>query len=231
MNISIMGDSISTFPRCNPEGYAVFYDASTARAVGLRGVRDTWWRRVCDRIGGTVVANDSFSGSCVAGDAFPAACGRERLDAIAPEGKSVDLVLVYMGVNDYGFAVPVGMHAGNQVQDGSRFFDAYRLMLRGIRNRCPNATIACGTIARGYVDGDPTLVARNENAIGAGLEEYNDAIRKAVGAEGALLADLAERKVTYESIDCVHPTRVGHATLAKLWLSCLYPDGAPVPED
>ena len=49
-NISILGDSISTYQGTNPEGYAVYYNEEMQRRNRLASFSDTWWGRVCPNI-------------------------------------------------------------------------------------------------------------------------------------------------------------------------------------
>ena len=221
MNISIMGDSISTYTDCNPSGYAVFYDHYAASVAKLRSVEDTWWMRVVNALGGNVIANDSFSGSLVSGAWFPAACSPARLDAIRPADAEPDLVLLYIGINDFGYCAPIGNVETGTAEDETHFYDAYRFMLQGIRKRCPKARIVCGTLLSGGIDARPDLEPYVVNELGHHLDEYNEAIRRAAAAEGAEIADLAASGILYDSLDGVHPTLKGHETLANLWLEQL----------
>ena len=218
MNISIMGDSISTYTGHNPAGYAVFYDHYAAGFADLSGVEDTWWMRVANALNGTVIANDSFSGSLVSGKEFPAACKTTRLDAIKPADIDPDLVLLYIGINDFGYCAPLGNIASEPAHNGMVFYDAYRLMLDGIRQRCPSARVVCATLLSGTIASRPDLKPYVVNEMGHHLDEYNEVIRKAATAEGAEIADLAANEIFYDSLDGVHPTRLGHETIANIWL-------------
>lgn len=51
--------------------------------------------------------------------------------------------------------------------------------------------------------------------------KYNDAIRQAVQEEECYLADITLYGERYETLDYCHPTKVGHQTLAELWLKAL----------
>ena len=57
---------------------------------------------------------------------------------------------------------------------------------------------------------------------GTALEEYNQAIRKAVNErDDIVLMDLPEEGIHYETLDGTHPTRRGHEELAQMWIGCL----------
>ncbi len=65
--ISIIGDSISTYPGYNPYNYPVYYKDDRAYDNEIRSVEDTWWKQVIDSVGGELCVNNSYSGSLVAG--------------------------------------------------------------------------------------------------------------------------------------------------------------------
>ena len=107
MMISIMGDSISTFESFNPDGYCVFYDAQMQYVNGLTSVNDTWWAQVIQALHGELCVNNSYSGSKVSGESFPSACSAERCGSLHTPQVSPDIILIYMGFNDFGNGVPI----------------------------------------------------------------------------------------------------------------------------
>ena len=82
-SFSILGDSISTFDGCNPDGFAVYYQGERCEQTSVTSSADTWWSQVIERLGGRLLANSSFSGSLVEGAGFPAGNSQERIDALA----------------------------------------------------------------------------------------------------------------------------------------------------
>ena len=68
---SILGDSISTFTGFVPAENHVYYEGERLEGTGVLAVADTWWAKVVDRLGGSLLANASFSGSMVEGAGFP----------------------------------------------------------------------------------------------------------------------------------------------------------------
>ena len=98
---SIMGDSISTYAGCNPEGYDVFYEGERRAATGVCSASDTWWARMVDLLGGRLLSNASFSGSMVEGAGFPAGDSQERVEALGNGDLAPDAIVVFMGINDY----------------------------------------------------------------------------------------------------------------------------------
>lgn len=170
---SIMGDSISTLAGWVPEGWRVHYQGEV-RIDGVELPEDTWWGRVIGHFGGRLVANSSFSGATVEaaeGFGFPAGDCDERVRALAGAGGDLpDAVIVFMGINDYGWGgarnQTMGCSAAASARpedlDGSRevaatvgadslerFRRAYASMLARIRGLAPAADIWCVTLAPG----------------------------------------------------------------------------------
>jgi len=217
MKISILGDSISTYEGYNPRRYAVYYDRDCQRQNHLDDVAKTWWHQVISWMGGALCVNDSYSGSRVSGGAFPSGCSAERIGNLGDP----DAVLIYLGMNDYGYGVPVCSKEGGKEGDASFFAPAYECMLTGIRERWPKAETYCGTLMMSRMKeydgwGFP------QNYHGNRFEDYNDAIRKACEKSGCTLVDLAALGIRYQSLDGTHPDDVGHGEIADAWIKCLW---------
>ncbi|MBO4288982.1 MAG: SGNH/GDSL hydrolase family protein [Lachnospiraceae bacterium] len=223
--ISILGDSISTFEGFDPPGYAVYYDEEMQEINGLRTVEDTWWMQVIHALDGRLCVNDSFSGSRVSGTSFPSALCEERLGNLRTQTADPDVILIYMGVNDYGYGVKIswehmGLHFSQENKNYDHFEDAYDEMLRRLRELYPQARIVCGTLMCTAVKFRPGW-GFPESIWGTELDDYNDTIRKAAARNGCLLADLAETGLRYETLDGSHPTLAGHEAIAGAWIRCL----------
>lgn len=233
---SIMGDSISTYAGCNPEGYDVFYEGERKAATGVCSVSDTWWARMIDLLGGRLLSNASFSGSMVEGAGFPAGDSQERVEALGGDGLAPDAIVVFMGINDYGWggakaqaaagarAVPAQSRreeaerrVAGRAEEGAieGFAKAYSSMLLRIRERYPEADIWCCTLCPGRVAGKsvPTFAWKLR---GVPLESYNDAIRSAAAEHGCALVDFAAYGLDYDAIDGTHPTKAGMKQLAAM---------------
>jgi len=107
---SILGDSISTLEGFHPRGNQVFYDESCRERSGVWEMGDTWWGKVLEFFGGELLVNDSWSGCRVtrpqgAKDAFPAGCSEKRTGKLHIGQVQPDVILVYMGINDWGAGV------------------------------------------------------------------------------------------------------------------------------
>lgn len=233
---SVLGDSISTLAGWVPEGWRVHYGGE-ASIPGVEVPGDTWWGRVIEHFGGHLVANSSFSGSVVEGFGFPAGCSEERAHALVGEdGELPDVVLVFMGINDYGWG-----GGRNQVMGGSasasarpedlegprevslvvgpdaleRFEDAYGRMLEGVRAVAPGAEVWCLTLCPATAPEVPGACYKYRIR-GIDLDEYNDAIRRAAGRAGARVADVRAFGVDFDAVDGAHPSARGMRQIADM---------------
>ena len=99
--LSVIGDSISTYEGYIPSEYKTYYPRGT-----VDDVKKTWWNKVIREAGMNLLSNCSWSGSTCIGDqtsttsAF-AACSDARIKALSSKGKSPDIVICYIGINDY----------------------------------------------------------------------------------------------------------------------------------
>ena len=218
---SVLGDSISTFEGYTSPGYAVYYDRATRERNGLKSVYDVWWAAVIQAMGAYLGANDAFSGSRVTGTAFPAATDPRRIEGLTGAYGAPTDILVYLGMNDFGYGVPLrkkrSLFAG---EDLTVFEDAYVHLLKALKQKYPEANIICGTVMR------TSLRGRSEwqfpvNSRGLPIEDYNQVIRDAALRHRCPLADLGASSLRYETLDGTHPTAEGHRTLALAWIDCL----------
>lgn len=214
LKISIVGDSISTYAGFNPQGYLVYYKDDRAQDNEIESVDDTWWKQVIDGLGGELCVNNSYSGSLVAGEYKSSACSAARCSALHADVMP-DVILIYIGTNDRGFGVDVGM---NSPHDTQKFYGAYRTMLSQLKSNYPCAKIICATLLMGKLKDTVDL---EYDRFMIEDERYNEAIRSAVKDKECLLADIARSGERYETLDYCHPTKCGHKLMAKLWLDAL----------
>jgi len=212
MNISVVGDSISTYLGYIPSGYALYYDKPTAEKNGILSVYDMWWEQVQQALNCGFLVNNSFSGSTVSGLEFP--CAPSRAAALGAYGLSPDVVLIYIGVNDFARGLPV--------DDGTGYCFAagYDALLRRIRQNYPSARIFCGTLMKSVIR-DQKEWKFPDRMAGESIDTYNRAIRQVCLNNKCCLADLADLGRYYETLDGTHPTVNGQYTLASAWLKCL----------
>lgn len=219
MYVSIMGDSISTYEGFIPRDYALFYTPEKRELNDLKNVSDTWWMQVLDAMGASLLVNNSYSGSQVTGDDFPCASGPVRTSALGEDGACPDVVLVYIGVNDFGFAVPCDKSYADYPH-APNFYDAYRTMIRRIQASCPDTRVVCATILTPRMVDEPTWSFEEKWSGYTPLAEFNERIRQSAEETGALLADLesAAAGKLYDTRDGLHPDKNGHAQIAQLWI-------------
>ncbi len=247
-SISVLGDSVSTFWGWQPQGYAVYYDQDRACTAGLMSVEDTWWMRAARALDAEPLANASYSGSMVAGDGFPAGRSPERSRALlGPSGERPTDVVVFMGINDYGWGspraqaaarsaampacvdlemVPPAVASAASPADVEEFEWAYGAMLGNVRSACGSSNIWCVGLLPGRVAGSkgPTFTW---NLRGVPLDDYNDAINRAARAHGAVYLDVASYGLDYEAVDGTHPTARGMAQIAGLVAASMGEGGDP----
>ena len=219
---SILGDSISTLAGYNPPENAVFYDWGNKRLAGIYAPEDTWWGRVIDRLGGRLLMNESWSGSLVCKhpdcQIESYGCSDSRTGGLGIGGTAPDVVMVLMGLNDFGWAMPPASAVAEE--NLAVFSVAYETMLRKIKTNYPNAEIWCLTLPVGYMHSNPDyapLLIRG----GWHLQEYCRVIRTSAAAAGCKLLDIFNPDRPYDTMDGYHPTAEGMQTLADAVLEQL----------
>ena len=237
LSYSVLGDSISTFEGVTPEGFTLFYNGERLEKSGVKTPGDTWWGHVIKALDGSLLADNAWSGSMVEGAGFPAACNARRAWAIlGPNGVQPDVVLVFIGINDYGWGGAANQAAGRShamprcidlasvperiagaaPEDAAKLFGAaYRKMLDHIKEVAPQALVYCITLLPGRTQGlDHAEFAYRLR--GVHLDEYNDAIRAAAAGAGCRVADVRAFGRDYDSLEATHPTKLGMRQFASM---------------
>lgn len=220
---SILGDSISTLAGYNPRGYDVFYDGETCEKSSVKEMKDTWWGKVIDFFGGDLLVNNSWSGSRVTQlpnqeRLFPSGCSEERTNNLHIGTLKPDVIIVYLGTNDWANNVPlINLECVRLPAETCTFEDAYNYMLWNLRNNYPNAEIWCCTLCETFMSKCPDFRFPHKYA-GTHIEAYNDIIRKSVSRNMCKLLDLYNYKMPYDSIDGTHPNFDGMNTLATMMI-------------
>ena len=214
---SILGDSISTFEGYSQPKYAEFYNQSVKYASGVITFGDTWWGNIIDTLGGELLVNNSISGSHVCGKA--GACSDARTSALGTEETKPDVIMVYIGTNDWGGGARI--HPENGETADERFFSfAYRTMLEKLKRYYPEAEIWCFTLgvsARRSVDDFEFQYVR----YGHHIEEYCDEIRACAKEYGCRLIDLYRNAPPFDTFDGDHPNAEGMLTISEAVLRML----------
>ena len=218
MFVSVLGDSISTFTGYSQADYPVFYTPEECTELGLSGVEDTWWMKLIQMQGWNFLKNCSFSGRKVIESGLGCVSAEQQANLLRSNLAAPDIILIYLGLNDFGSGIPV--HRAAYMNGNYDFHRSYCEMLYRLRNMYPEALIFCGTLMRAIVKNRLDWVF--PEAFGSWpLNQYNQAIRQAVGQEQCTLIDLAATGIRYETLDGAHPTKDGHADLCRAWKLCL----------
>lgn len=221
---SILGDSISTLEGYNPIGYKLFYTGDICEKAEVRDIGDTWWGKVIKHFGGELLVNNSWSGSRVTKlpnreRIFPSGCSDERTSALHDGSVMPDVIIVYMGTNDWAFGVTteyVDSLLGEDTQL-SEFRCAYNVMLQKIKYNYPNAEIWCCTLNTTYMSSAPDFAFPYTYG-GAHIEGFNNRVRDIAKQNNCRLIDLYSCQTPYDSIDGSHPNVRGMETLASLMI-------------
>lgn len=217
---SILGDSISTFEGCSIPDYAAFYDTTHKLSANVITVSDTWWGKVINYLGGELLVNNSFSGSTVCWNSLyriqSYGCSDERTASLGKEGISPDVIMIYMGTNDWGSGIRVFRDERfDPVEDNpARFLSAYNQMLKKLKTNYPNAEIWCFTLPISKCS------AKSEFSFpyfygGRHISEYCDAIKMCAKEYDCRIIDLYSSSEPYDTLDGFHPTANGMETIAN----------------
>ena len=152
-NVMIFGDSYSTFAGGIPEGYAVYYSGKRDRGPDIESADQSWWGRLINETGATLVRNDSWSGSTVGftgyngTDTSKTSSFIYRLERLAAEGffaeNKIDTVFVFGGTNDSWSDAPLGEEKCG-VTDRNELYNvlpAIGYFFEKLRQTLPKATV------------------------------------------------------------------------------------------
>lgn len=210
---SLLGDSISTLAGYNPPECAVFYDWQMKRQAGIRGPEDTWWGYVLETLGGQLLVNHSWSGSLVSKlsqcEIQSYGCSDSRTSALGVEGQAPDVIMILMGLNDFGWGI--GPEA---------FATAYQTMLQKLKSLYPQAEIWCMTLPISRWSKNPDFAPPTCRA-GWHLQAYNNAIRVCAEEQACRVVDLFCPDKPYDTVDGYHPNAQGMLTLSDAVLKQL----------
>lgn len=214
---SVMGDSISTL-----EGYSIprgaeFYEGFKKYEANVLTTDDTWWGQVIKALGGALLVNNSFSGSTVIKHpdmTYPSySCSDERTSSLH-EGENIpDVVMIFMGTNDWGMGVkprPENEDEGNKL---NIFSCAYEAMLMKIKKNYPKAELWCFTLPVSTCKRSKIFEFPYEYG-GKHIDEYCRVIRDCAEKFGCRLIELYNYGEPHDTIDYFHPNRQGMKTIS-----------------
>ena len=117
-NIMIFGDSYSTYEGYIPDGFAVYYSGHRELPPDVFDVKRTWWGRIIEQTGSTLVQNNSWSGSTLGNTGYNNSdCSTSssfiyRFEKLWNEGffeeHKIDTLFVFGGTNDSWSEAPLG---------------------------------------------------------------------------------------------------------------------------
>ena len=130
---SILGDSLSTFKGVSEPSFAYFYDETKKLEADVITVSDTWWGMVIDYLNAKVLVNNSFSGSTVSYSPLyeceSYGCSKERTSSLDKNGVEPDVIMIYLGTNDWGAGFKLKPTFLDKEKSLSTFSTAYEEML------------------------------------------------------------------------------------------------------
>ena len=219
-HFSILGDSISTFEGISEPKGGVYYTTERKIASGVVTVLDTWWGQVVEQLGGKLLVNDSWSGSTVCWNPqyqVPSyGCSDERTSSLGKNGITPDVIIVFMGINDWGngFQVVGNGNVKADEKDCALFSNAYRIMLEKLRVHYPKAEIWCMTLPISSCSAREGFAFPYYYA-GRHIVEYCDAIREVAQQDNCRVIDLYNHSEPYDTLDGFHPNASGMRTIAR----------------
>lgn len=225
--VSILGDSISTFQGYVPAGYACFYPDPDNN---ITDVAQTWWMQVLNLTGMRLLVNGSFSGSTVCGDSrsenSTAGCSNRRIvDLMGADGTVPDVILVYMGANDFFHDIELGDFSGTVTHRTDHyiwdFTEGYELMLQKLQAVYPSSQIFCMTLIEANSEDEPRV-----NGNGNTVEDFNNRIMQIAAAYGIPVIDVHDCGIEVDELnrftsDGIHPNREGAGRMAAYVINAL----------
>ncbi len=188
---SIIGDSISTYQDFVPKGYATFYPYPTA---DVNDVNQTWWMQAINKVGGSLLINNSYSGSCVATSGSSSSSNPVRLQELIVSNQHADVIVIYMGSND------ANDRSGINVKT---FDEKYRSMIDQINELCKEVEIVLCTLPKSNLY--PT----------SRQTEFNDIINAIATDYSLKVINLDKVDLVPHLIDSAHPGTSGMTAISS----------------
>lgn len=233
--LSILGDSISTFEGWIPSANRVYYDGYNC---DVEAVDDTWWMKLIHALDMELCVNNSWSNSRVTNtDSWKSAGCTIRCRQLHKEAITPDVIIVYMGINDFNNNVPLGCYdgTGSLPTSTKSFREAYAIMLDSLMSHYETSEIWVCTLPYSNA-ADTQLLDATCNKNGNSLTDYNDAILELADAFGVNVIDFANCGITAQNMHlylgdynhttrrALHPNKYGHSLLANSAISALAPN-------
>lgn len=234
-NLSILADSISTFQGFLASDEAGYDGAAYAYYYpngDVTSVEHTWWKMLADELGMNVLKNCSWSGSKCVGDSLAtttalSGCSNRRISDLASGSINPDVIISFIGVNDWGQNSTLGVFDVNAEipSEGiiNDFISAYTIKVDKIMRTYPRARLFCCTLLNAgvnYYDVTNPGVYPSINQNGICLYDFNQAIKQICDALGAEIIDLTKCGFNFHNFteytnDKLHPNRAGMKMLKE----------------
>lgn len=225
---SVLGDSVSTLDKYTEPQDAAFYEGVKRFEADVFSPSDTWWGMVADSLGAKILVNNSFSGCCVTkrpGVMIPSfGCCDERTSSLHQENVVPDVIMVFMGINDYGHRAEISASDDERKDDISVFSVAYDQMLEKLKRNYPDAEIWCMTFPTTFRSNSddfkfPHVLGGNKAA------DYCNAIVRSAEKYNCKVFDLYRSETAVDTIDGFHPNRIGMNSICEIVLRILSKEG------
>ncbi len=221
---SVLGDSISTLDGYSEPNYAAFYEGRKKFETNVFSPEDTWWGQVIAHLEGFFLANNSFSGSMVHKSRYceieSYGCSDERTSSLHKGEQMPDIIMIFMGINDWGAGTQLTATNEAQTQDIGIFSVAYETMLKKLQKNYPEAKLWCLTLPVGTRKDQEDFVYPYQYR-GKHIEEYSEIIRASAKKHNCHLIEMYHPDMPYDSIDGFHPNAEGMKTLAETIIKSL----------
>ncbi|MBR2444170.1 MAG: hypothetical protein IKB27_02085 [Clostridia bacterium] len=214
---SVLGDSISTLDGYSQPPFSSYYDNDKKRQANIFMPQDTWWGQVIEHLGGELLVNNSISGSMACKHKqclVPTfGCSDERTSALCKDGVCPDVIMVYLGTNDWGFGMKPTPNRKEYENDLSVFSVAYSLMLDKLQKNYPQAEIWCFTLcASGSLAGEKREFFFYPG--GYHMKDYCHVIEQCAKNHACRVIDLYNNVIPFDTIDGFHPNFIGMKAIA-----------------
>lgn len=172
-----------------------------------------------DFFGGELLINDSWSGSWAAkmpgrDELSFSGCSDERTSSLHQGDRKPDVIIVYLGTNDWYYGASPEYHGEIQILKDQSFRYAYNNMLKKLKSNYPEAEIWCCTPCVSDI-GDGAQAFPFER-MGVHMKVYCDVLKEVACENGCRVIDLYSSLTPYETVDGYHPSAKGMETLAQL---------------
>lgn len=227
-NISILGDSISTFSGISNDatntnstiaGNAVWYPRG-----GIDKSSEMWWAQTAEATGMNVLVNNSWSGSRVlngSGAAYQTRCEQLHDNTGDNAGTNPDVIAVYIGINDFNAGLALGsfekLSDVYSEKDGyitpETVAQAYAIMVYKTIKKYETADVFLFT-----------LPENGSNRDTATLVKYNEMIKKIAAYFDCYVVDIANiagYDYAAYTIDGLHPNEGGMDLITDLFVRTL----------